>query len=110
MYNLLGRSCTALDGRPALQEPLAAAAASVLPQCLTSTIKQHLPVCLHIADSAIPTVPDRCASLVVGWLSTAVHLLSLQMFVNRAAQLLAESDEECEASQPPWQETEVGSC
>ena len=68
------------------------------------------PVCLHIPASAIAIVPQSCCSLVVDWLSTDVHLSSLQMFVNRAAQLLAESDEEWEASQPSWQETEVGSC
>ena len=107
----LGRTCTAQYSQLALKlASLAHAAASASPHCLTSTLKQRLPVCLHIPASAIAIVPQRCCSLVVGWRSTDVHLSSLQMFVNRAAQLLAESEEEWEASQPSWQDTEVGSC
>ena len=56
--------------------PLAHAGAHILPQCLTSRPKQHLPVCLHIAASAIAIVPDRCSGLVVGRLSTDVRQLS----------------------------------
>ena len=90
--------------------PLAHAAASALPQCLTSTHKQRLRDCLLIAASAIAILPDRCSGSVLGQLNADVLLLPLQMFVNRAAHLLAESSEEWEASQPSWQETEVGCC